>query len=224
MKILAVSDLHGNLIKINDSSDVFVIAGDWSPLYIQRNYKEMLVWLDTKFIPWLSNINSKYVVFIAGNHDFVCETYSFNERIESMLKTHGCADRIFYLNRSSVLIEGKKFYGIPETEMPNFYWAFTKLSNTDYSFDDDTNILITHQPPKFGNLGFVDKYNRDFGSYELYETIKNSNLDLCLCGHIHEGSHEEHILENNNHKIHLFNVSILNEDYNIFYEPTYIEL
>lgn len=34
MKIIALSDIHGNLINIKNSSDIVIIAGDWSPLEI----------------------------------------------------------------------------------------------------------------------------------------------------------------------------------------------
>ena len=50
MKIIALSDQHGNLNPIRDSCDVVAIAGDWSPLYCQQDYTDVLDWWDDKFI------------------------------------------------------------------------------------------------------------------------------------------------------------------------------
>ena len=37
MKLIAISDLHGSLPKIEDKADIMIIAGDISPLNIQGN-------------------------------------------------------------------------------------------------------------------------------------------------------------------------------------------
>lgn len=225
MQIIAISDLHGHLINITDHCDVVVIAGDWSPLSIQHNHKYMLDWMDHTFIPWMTQLPCSHVVFIAGNHDIICESDNFVKTFDSLLYKHNAIDKIHYLNHNYIIIDGLKFYGVPDTEMISNIWAFANTLQVNWDFDTDTDILITHQPPKFGDLGYVYEFNKDFGSYDLNQAIKNSCIKVNICGHIHTGSHQEHLITNNYNKLtHLFNVSILDEDYSIAYLPTYIEI
>jgi hypothetical protein len=44
--------------------------------------------------------------------------------------------------------------------------------------------------------------------------------DYCFCGHIHSGNHELQEITG----IHLANVSLVGEDYNIHYEPLYLNI
>lgn len=224
MKIIAVSDLHGNLISIRDKCDVFVIAGDWSPLHIQCDYNSIMSWFNISFIPWMKLIKSKHVVFISGNHDIACTSLCFNSDLDDLLISHNMRNRVHYLKNNSITLFGKKFYGNPNTEgLDN--WAFSKKYNADYSFDSDTDILITHQPPLFGSIGFVKQTFREFGSVDLRNKILDSNISLNICGHIHTGEHGCHsILLNNYKEARVYNVSILDEDYVISYSPTIIEL
>lgn len=224
MKIIAVSDLHGNLIKIKDSCDVVVIAGDWSPLYCQHDSLVVLSWMNTKMIPWMSLLDAGHVVFIPGNHDLACTFSFFENDLNTMLLRYKVDRKIHYLNRSYIVINGKKFYGLPDSESPKG-WAFSRPFNVDYSFDDDTDILITHQPPKVGDVGYVRQFNREFGSTDLLNKILSSNIELNICGHIHTGAHGCNLLQLNNGKIaSVYNTSILNEDYRVEFEPTIIEI
>lgn len=224
MKIIALSDLHGNLINIKESCDVVVIAGDWSPLSIQHNSNLTMNWVTDTFIPWMGSLKSDHVIFIPGNHDLVCTSKKFKSDILYYTTKMNLHKKVHYLCHDSIIIDDKKFFGTPNSESPNG-WAFSKQHNQTYKFDDDTDILITHQPPRFGDVGFVYQYNKDLGSIELANQIKNSNIILNICGHIHTGSHLEHIIRNKYGKLtSIYNVSILDEDYDIAYDPTVIEI
>jgi len=224
MKIIAVSDLHGNLIKIKDECDVFVIAGDWSPLQIQSINSLMTNWVTDEFIPWMMELNAKHVILIPGNHDFICTTKKFRSDFLYSITKMGLHKKIHYLCNESVVIDDKKFYGMPNNESPNG-WAFSKTNGQSYDFEADTDILITHQPPMIGDVGFVSKYNKDLGSRELRNKLLDSVVSLNICGHIHTGSHLEHIIRGKKgNLISVFNVSILDEDYDIAYNPTIIEI
>ena len=76
MKLIAISDLHGNLPVIEENADILIIAGDISPLNIQGNKPKMIKWLKTKFIDWINSLNVEKVYLIAGNHDWVFENCS----------------------------------------------------------------------------------------------------------------------------------------------------
>ena len=224
MKIIALSDIHGNLIKIKNSSDVVIIAGDWSPLEIQHNSKLMLHWINSKFIPWLKELNTENVIFIPGNHDLVCTLKSFNNIIDTIISNNGATNKIYYLNHNFTILNNKKFYGMPDNESPSC-WAFANQYHQNYNFDNDTDILITHQPPRIGDVGYVKIYNRDLGSINLRDKIMNSNIELNICGHIHTGDHKcQPIMLNNGKLASVYNVSILDEDYEIAYKPTVIRI
>ena len=77
MKIIALSDQHGNLEQIKDSCDVVVIAGDWSPLHYQQNYTDVLNWCDNKFIPWMKILDTDHIIIVPGKHDLGCTYSSF---------------------------------------------------------------------------------------------------------------------------------------------------
>lgn len=224
MKIIAVSDLHGNLVDIHDSCDVFIIAGDWSPLNIQWSYKDVIEWIDSSFMPWLLSINAHHYVFIPGNHDIVCTSSRFLKDFSSILNKYHAKHIVHYLNRTSVTIMHKKIYGIPDCEMTQTHWAFTKIGNIDWSFDNDTDILITHQPPKLSKVATVDWYGRDFGSIDLLNRLKKSHVQLNICGHIHEGEHGKHSLARLDGSTDVYNVSLLDEEYKVRYAPTIIDL
>ena len=224
MKIIAVSDLHGNLIRIKESCDVFIIAGDWSPLYCQHDYSRMLEWINKKFVKWMLNLNAAHIIFIPGNHDLVCTYSCFSSDLLTILNRYNCIGKIHYLNCNSIILNDVKFFGLPNSESHRG-WDFSNPYNMDYKFDHDTDILITHQPPKVGDVGYVRLFNKEFGSEYLRNEIVKSNIRLNICGHIHTGSHEVHtLLLNNGHTAEIRNVSILNEDYMVEYKPTAIEL
>ena len=224
MKIIALSDLHGHLVQISESADVLVIAGDFSPLYCQQDPIGTIGWIESRLIPWFKKLNVSDFIIVPGNHDFACTYSFFNDDLKTILSRHELIGRVHYLNRSSVKLFGKKFYGIPDTE-GLLGWAFSNKFNVDYSFDKDTDILVTHQPPKVSDIGFVSAYNKDFGSIELRNVILNSNIEANICGHIHTGQHGGYNLSLNNGKIAcIYNVSILDEDYNVAFEPTVIEI
>ena len=224
MKIIALSDQHGNLNKIKESCDVVVIAGDWSPLYCQHDCVAVLGWWDKKFIPWMKTLNTSHIIIIPGNHDLACVYAFFRDDLKKILERHKMFDKVHYLCYDSIVIDGKKFYGNPNSESPNG-WAFSKQYNQTYKFDDDTDILVTHQPPMVGNVGYVKQFSRELGSRDLRDSILKSNISLNICGHIHTGSHDAHQITLNNGKIAcIYNVSILNEEYCVAYEPTVIEL
>lgn len=224
MKIIALSDQHGNLEAINDSCDVVVIAGDWSPLYCQQDCVSVLSWWDRRYLPWMKTLKTDHVVIIPGNHDFACMYKFFRDELYEILKRHKMIDKVHYLCHDSVIIDGFKFYGNPNSESPNG-WAFSMPYNQTYEFDEDTDILVTHQPPRFGNVGFVKQFNRELGSVDLRNEILISNIKLNICGHIHTGDHNlNQIVLNNGSTAYIKNVSILDEDYRVAYEPAVIEI
>ena len=73
MKICVTSDLHGNLPTIEEC-EMLLICGDILPLKIQMNHRKSKKWLLNEFKEWIKSQPVKQTVFIAGNHDFYCDS------------------------------------------------------------------------------------------------------------------------------------------------------
>ena len=224
MKIIALSDKYGNLNQIKDSCDVLVIAGDWSHLCYQQDYDTVLNWCDNEFIQWMKALDTYHIIIIHCNHDTSCTYSFFKDDTDNLIKRHDMCDNIHYLRFDSVIIDCKKFYGNPNSDS-SYLWAFSNQHNQNYEFDDDTDILITHQTPRFGDVRFVRIFNKEFGSVDLLNEILRSNISLNICSHIHTGDHETtHIVLNNCNSAIIKNMSISDEDYRVAYEPVIIEI
>jgi Icc-related predicted phosphoesterase len=227
MKIIALSDIHGDLIKV-PKCDVVCICGDILPLNIQRDLVRSWTWLICEFTPWANSLKCDHVVFVAGNHDFIFEQcHQVGSDIKNMWKDY---PKIHYLIDESVEINGKKFYGTPWC--PSLHnWAFYKSSEelTDvFSKIEDCDVLLTHCPPKTGLTGTVLEtnynYMRDFGCQELTDAISNKKISWILSGHIHSGDHNIFKFDNGIQYINIVNVSIKDESYRINYKPFKFEI
>ncbi len=73
MRIMATSDLHGNLEGLNPKgADVVVLAGDVAPLRGRGPWhiNDQKKWINKKFREWASSYPDIQFVVIPGNHDF----------------------------------------------------------------------------------------------------------------------------------------------------------
>jgi len=72
MKIVALSDTHGDLLSVKKlpEGDVLCIPGDIVPLEIQSNKAASIAWFCMEFLPWVEKLPYKYVILVGGNHDF----------------------------------------------------------------------------------------------------------------------------------------------------------
>ena len=232
MKIVALSDIHGNLLELPEC-DVVCIAGDILPLAYQNNTIQSISWFLQDFIPWTDSLKCKKVVFIAGNHDFIfgdlCEKYNkYSWEVEKLLLIHHSIEKkIVYLCDNLFIYEGIKFYGSPW--IPNLTrWAFygnpDKLNEKFNKIPSDIDVLITHTPPKIADCGTVLQYcgnwKRNFGCQELADQYPRISPKWHLFGHIHSGDHNI----TNHYNSKLVNVSIKNEDYEVVYNPFEFEV
>lgn len=207
MKILALSDLHGFLPDI-PKCDVLLLGGDYCQM---RNHDQQLRFMLGPFREWLSGIDAKYIVGIAGNHDFILQSDD--------IKLLGHLPWI-YLQDGLVELDGIKIYGTPWTKT-FCNWAFMKdegpLKQIFSSIPEGLDILLTHGPVK----GILDR-NRDgeeCGSYSLYKQVMEVQPLTVVHGHIHEGrGHAQRDSTN------FYNVSHVNEYYEPIYAPVEINL
>lgn len=185
MKILHISDTHSFHGMFPDERfegiDLVLHSGDcsnWRDPY--RNESEVL-----SFIEWYKEVPVKNKVYVAGNHD---------ASIEKRLVTpgHFAAAGIIYLENQTTVIDGLRIYGSPIT--PTFGdWCFMKARQKMHevwqAMPDNTDILVTHGPPKgvrdlsfdrFGQLEMCGDQSLMKRCYALKDTLK-----LVCFGHIH---------------------------------------
>ena len=215
MKIVAISDLHGNLIDIEEC-DVLVITGDIIPCEIQRDLFQSWWWFNNIFLKWCDSVPCKKVIFIGGNHDFFLVG---EEPFE--------VGKVQYLFDSGCEYNGIKFWGSPwVTGLP--YWAFNTMDDAQYNkfmlMPNDAEILLSHTPPKVRSCGKTDESqmgrSMDFGSEPLRKVLNDKRPRYLFCGHIHSGDHNE--TEYKSTKI--INCSILDEAYSVNYPPAVVNI
>ena len=183
MNILHISDTHSyhRLLNIPNDIDMIIHSGDFS------NYRDFYKnEPETRdFLKWYSNLNIKYKILIAGNHD-AYPAIALQE-FKDLCEYHN----IIYLENESVTIEGINIFGSPlQPTFGNWYFQKARHKLDEYwkQIPDNTDILVVHGPPK----GILDlSYSRDHkleycGCNSLRNHILNRlNLSFCLFGHIH---------------------------------------
>lgn len=221
MKIVCISDTHSLHDKLFiPESDMIIHAGDCTNTGTTKQIRE--------FCEWYGELDQEYKILIAGNHD-----WGFQEKRtkhEKICEEHG----IIYLQDSSVIIEGIKIYGSPQT--PEFCdWAFNcwRLENQETQnllyghnypwighfwkkIPDDTDILITHGPP----YNIMDLCgNGNVGCELLLKRVKEVKPKYHIFGHIHE----HHGIDDYDSKTTFINAAQLNDRYDVTYKPIEIE-
>jgi Icc-related predicted phosphoesterase len=209
MKIIALSDLHGNLPKDIPDCKLLIIAGDICPHFAKKAGSEadkagQFDWLDTKFRAWLEDRpGTMEVVGIWGNHDFV----GLGEIPKHLPWT--------LLQDEEVYLAKHRIYGTPYTN--RFYdWAFMenekRLTERFAKIPEGIDILVSHGPPKWccDRLEYGDRV----GSEALYQRLlvmKDPPKDI-ICGHIHTAKGSGAV-PHSNHDIRVWNVSSVDDHY-----------
>lgn len=229
MKILAMSDLHGQFPNINNIKDIdcVFICGDIVPLDIQRKINKSDEWFKNIFIPWCQAIDCKQIYLIAGNHDF------FMAERDHIINQYLLETKIIYLNNQNAEYFDEKtgktwhIFGSPDCNIFG-NWAFMYSPNKELEdfrkMSNLCDIMLTHDPI----YGICDvpresvwNNTKHCGNKELRQVILEKNLKgISLCGHIHTG--DKGAIKFNN--LTCYNVSLLNEQYKLVYEPLILNI
>ena len=207
MKITAISDLHGFKPKL-PSGDLLLIAGDLTASDSEVEHRD--------FLEWLSSQDYRKVIYIPGNHDTI---YQF--RFEFTLP-----ENVSFICDSGTEFDGLKLWGTPWSlrfaTMNPKCMAFTELTESDllkhYSkIPNDTDILITHTPPR----GILDNtnFNGRVGSVSLRTRVDAIKPKLIVFGHIHESYGKQEV-----DGVTCINASYVNEKYKPVNKNVEIEL
>lgn len=230
MKIVFASDIHGKWDKVEwPKGDVLCLAGDILANYV---YGQGCVPETSEQIRELRKMGDhlkaiyKDVILVSGNHDWCFfRDHSATNAIDACKEVG-----ITYLCDGYAEIDGVVFYGSPW--QPYFYnWAFNfpnpekdpvgayrRAIDTWAEIRRDTNVLITHGPPR--NILDLTYDGRAVGCKFLRERIEQlEKLKIHAFGHIHfaRGKYVE------NNKTFL-NVSLLDEDYQLVHKPMVEEI
>lgn len=207
MRLVCLSDTHGLHDKIVvPDGDVIVHAGD---VTMGGAVKEFL-----SFIEWFAELPHVVKIFTGGNHDFCLES------IESVWElTRGTG--VDCLLGSTLTVFDHNFYGYPW--VPNLSrWAFygtdAALRRHCSLIPHDTDVLITHSPPR----GHCDRLvnGREIGCEHLRDRINEICPELVVCGHIHEAYGGSYLGGGS----YCANVSVLDENYAVTNDPVVIDL
>lgn len=226
MKIAALSDMHGLLpdVKTIEKSELFIIAGDIFPTNIQHNISACREWYMSTFLDWVDLLPVKKVIVVGGNHDFFFEHFKSLAINSLHYARPEITKKIVYLQDESYDYNGLKIYGTPWCE--NLWrWAFFAADTLDKykNIPKELDILITHQPPRIGDVGVSDigtAFEENYGSQNLADVIDARRIKKVICGHVHSGVHGG---INHGHTT-IYNVSYVDEGYRAEYPITYFEI
>lgn len=200
--ILHLSDTHGQHknLKSLPEADVIVHSGDFTFAGSEEEAYD--------FMNWFCNLPYKHKIFIAGNHDMCM--YGADH-------IDGLSRNVHYLYNNSVVIDGIKFYGIP------MFMEDCMDGNLDVfinNIPDDTDVLITHMPPKgtcdIANYGKGPEHR---GNATLAELLKKLHPTCHLFGHEHD-AYGKTIKEN----VIYSNACVVDSRYNLINNPTIINI
>lgn len=205
MRVVCIADPHNYFNKIElPEGDMLIIAGDLS------TYKGIEQLRD--FVQWTKQLDYKYIIVIAGNHDRYIE-----EHYEDIAWEY---QSFIYLQDYGIDIEGLNIWGSPVS--PSYgQWYFMKERGNEIAkvwnkIPEDTDILITHTPPQgvldVPNLGY--NAGENIGCWDLRERVKEVKPKLHVFGHIHECYGEEEI-----NGTTFVNCTLVNEHYELVNKP-----
>lgn len=211
MKLVCFSDQHGKLCDLPDG-DLYLCAGDVCPDFgpgSQTGSALQEKWLREKWVPWVGNRNLRATF---GNHDFVSRHFGLPFYVDKIAEVDGVN---IWMSPWSNTFGG---------------WAWMKppssLGDIYALIPDDTDVIVSHQPPYGYGDRVPDKYliyqddgDAHVGSKELLAVIDRVQPKLVVCGHIHNGRGEYQRGDTR-----ILNVALVNEEYHRVYDPVEVEL
>ena len=229
MKVFAVSDMHGRLEGLDPKgADLVVVAGDFGIMYGwgERDLNDQVVWANTKLREWCASYPKTQFRFVPGNHDLFAQH-------KELLADVRWPENAKLLIDAADEVEGLRIYGSPWVPFINGSWAFEEvwqgeLAEKFAAIPEGVDLLLTHTPPTIRHEKVdvsIDRNSPHFGSVELLDALRAHRPRYALCGHIHTGDHNPIVLNHDDgSKTIVRNVSRLDEDYEVRFEPYVFEL
>jgi len=215
LQIVALSDSHNATKRVEiPDGDILIHAGDFS---FQGKSLEI-----QDFIEWMKEQPHKHKLWIAGNHELGIEDFPDNANVIDN-ETNST-----YIHDKVIEIEGLKFLGCNFT--PEFNnWAFNlteRQSKIYWENAPEADVVVCHGPP-YGILDSVTpeyKHHRPLGCIHFKNYLERVKPKVAIFGHIHGGFGHETIKWNDDSETECFNVSVMNEQYQLTNPVTIIEI
>ena len=225
MKIQAISDQHGYLPEL-EKCDLLLIAGDILPLAYQASPINTEIWLNSKFIKWINDLQCQQVIAVLGNHDIAISS----NMLDNISKQTKNKIEFLFNNHTNVIINGETLliWGSPWCKIFGT-WAYMatddKLAEYYSSLPKGCDICLTHDAPAIGDIGVITQGSQkgvNAGNKVLAKIIKEKQPRISISGHIHSSNHK---LEKKKGCNTLFaTVSLIDEQYKPVCEPLIFEL
>lgn len=231
MKIVALSDQHGFLPAI-ERCDLLIVAGDICPdriggIVARHDPGQQKAWFDRHVRRWLATAPAGHKILTWGNHDWCGQACSFAD--DAPARASSTALMIVVDEAIRVPARGGSGRAISIWASPWSHqfddWAFMKpraeLADVYAAIPEGVDILVSHEPP----AGFGDCCRlpsgavAHVGSRELLAAIERVKPRLVICGHLH-GGHGRFEFDGAT----IYNVSVVDEDYELVRSPTVIEI
>ena len=205
MRITHISDTHNKHKQLNGKLPgglLLIHSGDFTSIGRKHEVEQ--------FIDWFGKQPYMHKVFIAGNHDVTFESEVLfrdksvyfdrkqyfeppvNGKPEWLVELlNNLPENVYYLENSSIKLEGINIWGSPISPSFGYGWAFNKDRGYDINqvwngIPLDTDIVITHSPI-YGYCDRTSNTNENVGCSDLYHRLKELKTPLHFSGHIHEG-------------------------------------
>jgi Icc-related predicted phosphoesterase len=223
MRITHISDTHNKHNQLNGKlpgGQLLIHSGDFTSIGRKHEVE--------KFIEWFDKQDYTHKVFIAGNHDLTFQSERmyeeksayFERRVFDTPGSEGkpdwlielldnLPDNVYYLENSSIKLEGINIWGSPHSPSFGYGWAFNKDRGHDISqcwneIPMDTDIVITHTPI-YGYNDRASNTNQNVGCSDLYHRLREVQPHLHFAGHIHEAYGWKTMGLTKWHDLHTFN-------------------
>lgn len=208
MKLVVISDTHNKHEDLTlGSGDVLIHCGDSCT---KGNYTEA-----ETFLWWFAKQNFKYKIYVPGNHDKKFKKREELQHLSSQLGIHT-------LRNAALSIDGINFWGgdfVPQVRDDKYKQT---LEEREAAWADmptqGVDVLITHAPPKY--ILDTNRRGEHCGCDVLLNKVLKLNPSVHVFGHLH--LHGGQSFYNGNTRF--YNVSTMDEDYQIVRGGTTIEI
>lgn len=181
MRIWHISDTHRchGQLGVPENIDMVIHSGD-ATNHRHKIENSVELW---PFLEWFRALPIKHKVFVAGNHDSAIEG-------RMVTSEQFWEWGITYLENQWAEIEGLKIWGSPMTPTFNdwsFMMARHKIGRVWNLIPKDTDIVVTHGPPKYILDLTMDRHGKleQVGCKSLHTKMVEIQPKLHCFGHVH---------------------------------------
>lgn len=209
LRLVCLGDTHGfHRRLVLPPGDILIHSGDF--MVDGKSVEEI-----DDFNAWLGSLPYRHKLVVAGNHDRLFDDHP------KLARAH--LTNAIYLQDSGVTLEGLKFWGSPVNSVGGD-WAFSrdltvKIRKHWNLIPDDTDVLVTHEPP-FGTLDKTHILAKHRGCNYLLGAVRRVQPKLHVFGHIHGGYGKEVAWGG----VTLVNCAVVDNDRQLTNPPTVLRL